>query len=146
MVEAFARLGARASGLDISENSIAYARNRWPQFQFYCETQEIFRKRQLTYDFVFTSEVLEHVPGPDDFMRTLAAVTRKGGYVYVSTPATGHPATPTDFIAWRDICPPEHIQWFNYKNLVDIFARYGFQVHKVYKNKTPAHSLIFKKL
>lgn len=145
MVEAFARIGARASGLDISENSIAYARNRWPNYAFYCESQEVFRRRHLTYDFVFSSEVLEHVPGPDEFMQTLAAVTRPGGFVYISAPEADHPAVPHDVALWQDICPPEHLQWFNAHNLALLFAQYGFKIHRRYKSKTPAHSVIFQK-
>lgn len=34
MVEAFARLGARASGIDISQNSIKYAHTQLPQHDF----------------------------------------------------------------------------------------------------------------
>lgn len=146
MVEAFARLGARANGLDISENSIAYARNCWPQYNFYCENQEIFRTRNLTYDFVFSSEVLEHVPGPDEFMKTVAAVTRPGGFVYISAPDTGHPAVPSDIITWEDICPPEHLQWFNHDNLVLLFEQYGFKLHSTHKTKNAAHSVIFQKV
>lgn len=146
MVEAFARLGARASGLDISENSIAYARNRWPHYSFYCESLAAFRQRGLLYDFVFSSEVLEHVPGPDEFMQTLAAVTKLGGFVYVSAPDAGHPAVPSAIETWSDICPPEHLQWFNAGNLALLFKQYGFKVHRRYKSKTPSHSVIFKKI
>lgn len=146
MVEAFARLGARASGLDISENSISYARTRWPHYNFYCEDPAAFRKRKLTFDFVFSSEVLEHVPGPDEFMKTLAAVTRPGGFVYISAPDAGHPAAPQDCAMWQDICPPEHLQWFNHNNLELLFAQYGFKVHRKYKSKSPAHSVIFQKI
>lgn len=146
MVEAFSRLGAKASGIDISQNSISYARTRWPHYNFYCEGLNDFRQRELTYDFVFSSEVLEHLPGPDEFMQTITAVTRPQGFVYISAPDAGHKSVPKDIRTWGDICPPEHLQWFNHQNLVTLFGQYGFQLHKDYGSSTPAHSVLFQKL
>lgn len=145
MANAFSRLGARATGLDISQNSIAFAKRHFPQCTFYCEELNTFRQRKLTFDFVFSSEVLEHVAGPDEFMQTLAAITRPNGFVYISAPDVGHPAVPADLPSWTDICPPEHLQFFNFRNLCFIFERYGFVLHKNIKNPTPAHSVIFRR-
>jgi SAM-dependent methyltransferase len=94
MVETFKRLGARVIGLDISQNSIDYARAHFGHCTFYCETMQAFRQRGLQFDFVFTSEVMEHLPGPADFMQTLEAVVRPGGFVYASAPDYSHQRTP----------------------------------------------------
>jgi SAM-dependent methyltransferase len=145
MAEAFARIGARVSGLDISQNSIDYARKHFQQCNFYCESFTDFRARNQTYDFVFSSEVLEHLPGPDEFMKTLSAVTRPGGFVYLSAPDAGHPAVPAKISDWNDICPPEHLEFFNAGNLTMLFERYGFRSHRNFSSKTPAHSRIFRK-
>ena len=145
MVEAFSRLGARVSGVDISQNSISYARKRFQNCDFYCESLADFRGRGLSFDFVFSSEVLEHLPGPVEFMETVAAVTRYGGYVYVSAPDAGHLAVPSEFTEWDNICPPEHLQWFNHENLMLVFRRYGFNLHKDYRSRSPTHSVIFKR-
>ncbi|WP_298281916.1 bifunctional 2-polyprenyl-6-hydroxyphenol methylase/3-demethylubiquinol 3-O-methyltransferase UbiG [Acidocella sp.] len=37
MVEAFARFAREAVGVDLSENSIAYAQKRWPKYRFFAE-------------------------------------------------------------------------------------------------------------
>lgn len=146
MVSAFARLGARARGLDISEGSIAYARKHFPRGVFYCESLAAFRERGLRFDFVFSSELLEHVPGPHELMQTLAATTKPGGRVYLSTPDSGHPAVPADIAQWSDVAPPEHLQLFNRKNLTLMFARYGFRMEKAYRKRTAAHSVIFRRI
>lgn len=146
MVGAFARLGARASGLDISEGSIGYARKHFPRGTFYCESFAAFRARGLSFDFVFSSELLEHVPGPDEMMTTLATVTKLGGHVYLSTPDAGHPAVPADIIQWSDVAPPEHLQLFNRANLTLLFEHYGFRLEKAYRKRTPAHSVIFRRV
>ena len=145
MANAFSRMGAQATGLDIAEASVAYARKHFPACEFYCESFSDFRKRRLSFDFVFSTEVLEHLPGPGDFMATLQAVTKPGGYVYIATPDAGHPAVPLDISQWGDITPPEHLQFFNRENLSNLFSRYGFAVARAYKKLKPAHSLIFRR-
>lgn len=143
MVNAFSRLGAQASGLDIAAGSIAYARKHFPKCQFYCESFNDFRRRQLSFDFVFSTEVLEHLPGPGEFMATLEAVTKPGSYVYIAAPDAGHPAVPRDISQWGDVAPPEHLQFFNRRNLSILFGRHGFALQWAYQKATPAHSLIF---
>ena len=145
MVGAFARLGAKASGLDISKGSIAYAQKHFPAGTYYCESFADFRARGLRFDFVFSSELLEHVPGPDELLATMAAVTKPGGRVYVSTPDAGHKAVPADIREWTDVAPPEHIQLFNRPSLEKLFRRYGFRLEKAYRKRTPAHSVIFRR-
>ena len=146
MVEAFGRFARDAVGVDISENSIAYARKHWPQFRFYAEDLTRFAKRSETFDFVFSSEVLEHVLDPHEFMRAVQACVRIGGFVYISAPDVGHKKVPENLKSWGDICPPEHLNWFNIRNLSWLFVQYGFIPHRVHKSTTPAHSVIFKRV
>jgi len=146
MVEAFARLGARASGLDISAGAIAYARRNFSRGTFYCEPMPAFAARGLQFDFVFSSELLEHVPGPDELLTTLAAVTRSGGYLHVASPDAGHRLVPANIAEWDQVAPPEHIQLFNRENAHILFARYGFTLVKAYPKKTPGLSLLFRRM
>jgi 2-polyprenyl-3-methyl-5-hydroxy-6-metoxy-1,4-benzoquinol methylase len=145
MVEAFRRLGARASGLDISAGAIAYAKKHFPGGTFYCEPMAAFATRGLQYDFVFSSEVLEHVPGPDEFLTTLAAVTKPGGYLHISSPDAGHPLVPPNIADWNQVAPPEHIQLFNRENARILFARYGFSLVKARPSRKPGLSLLFRR-
>ncbi|HEY3919064.1 MAG TPA: methyltransferase domain-containing protein [Stellaceae bacterium] len=146
MVEAFGRLGARAGGLDISAGAIAYARKHFPRGTFYCEPMETFRARGLQFDFVFSSEVLEHVPGPDELLASFAAVTKPGGHLFVASPDAGHPLVPANIADWDQVAPPEHIQLFNRENARILFARFGFELAKAYPNKKPGLSLLFKRI
>jgi cyclopropane fatty-acyl-phospholipid synthase-like methyltransferase len=145
MVDAFGRLGARASGLDISAGAIAYAKKHFPRGTFYCEPMPAFAARGLQYDFVFSSEVLEHMPGPDELMTTFAAVTKPGGYLHISSPDASHTLVPANFADWDQVAPPEHIQLFGRENARILFTRYGFTLVKAYPNKKPGLSLLFRR-
>ncbi len=145
MVKAFSLWSASASGLDISPGSIAYARKQYPKCHFYCESFADFAHRGETFDFVFSTELLEHLAGPEDFMEMLRTVTEPGGVVYIATPDAGHPAVPATVADWNDVCPPEHLQFFNATNIQILFKRYGFSLTKAFPKKTPAHSLLFRR-
>lgn len=146
MVEALGRFARETTGIDISENSIAYARKRWPKHRFFAEDLSTFTARGEQFDFVFSSEVLEHVLDPDEYMTALQSAVKPGGFTYVSAPDAGHKAVPKDIRCWGDICPPEHLQWFNIHNLTLVFAKYGFVLHRRMKSRTPSHSVIFRRV
>lgn len=145
MVEAFRRLGADAHGVDISGNSIEFARKAFPGCTFYCEDFDAMAQRDLTFDFMFTSELMEHIPGPQGCLAMIDALSKPGTHIYVATPDAGHQAVPEDIFAWGDLCPPEHLQWFTRSNMARLFDQYGFDLVKAYKKKTPALSLLFRK-
>ena len=145
MAETFRRLGADSSGLDISENSINFAKTNYPKCKFYCETFQENMKRDLRFDFIFTTELMEHLAGPHNFMKLIKASSKPRTYVYIATPDSGHNVVPADFSTWSDICPPEHLQWFNKSNLKKLFSDYGFVLVKSYKKTSPALSLLFMK-
>ena len=145
MVNAFRRLGADAHGMDISENSIAYARKHFPACTFHCENFDSMSKSNLVFDFIFTTELLEHIAGTHEFMEMIVAISRPGTIVYLATPDSGHEAVPADMSLWTDICPPAHLQWFNQSNMALLFGNYGFELVRAFRKKTPALSMLFRR-
>ena len=79
-------------------------------------------------------------------MLTLSQIVRPNGFVYLSAPDAGHSKVPADISSWSDICPPEHLEFFAAANLDILFHRYGFSLHRRFSSKTPAHSVIYKKI
>lgn len=145
-VAAFRWIGARASGLDISAASIAYARNRFPASTFYCEGFNEFRNRSLKFDLVYSSEVIEHVTDLDEYMGIIFNITRNGGYVYVTTPDIGGAGVPRDILEWDVFSPPRHVQFFNDVTLRRVFDRYGFDfVRRLPDRKTGLRALFRKR-
>jgi len=145
MVDAFRRLGAEAHGVDISDNSIAFARNRFPRCTFHCLDFDQMARSGLTFDFMFPSELMEHIAGPQGCLAMVAALSKPGTMVYVATPDAGHATVPADILEWDQICPPEHLQWFDRANMARVFDGYGFELVKAYPKKSPALSLLFRR-
>lgn len=145
MADAFRRLGADAHGLDISPNSIEFARKQFPRCTFYCEDFAAMTRRGLIFDFIFTSDVLEHLAGPHECLAMMEALSRPGTIVYVATPDTSHADVPDDISTWVDIHPPEHLQWFNPGNMERLFATHGFTLERAIPKRTAALSMLFRK-
>ena len=142
-VDAFRRLGADAHGLDIGQNSIAYARRHYPTCTFHCESFEAMARRDIVFDFMFTTELMEHIPGPAGIMNMIATRSKIGTVVYVATPDAGHPTVPENIRDWSDICPIEHIQWFNHDNMTRLFGDFGFDLLKTFNKTSAALSMLF---
>ena len=130
MVEAMRRAGGRAVGLDISPQSIAYAKRHYPENEFFCERLEAFARRERTFDFIYSSEVLEHLPDISSALAALATIARPGGFLFVTTPDIGHWRVPKDVVSWELVNPPLHLLYFNRGNLRLLFGRHGFAVRK----------------
>lgn len=130
-----------STGIDISENAVAYAKSRFKKTNYFCMDFVQLLETTDKYDFVYSSEVIEHVSDINLYMKTLAHLVRQGGYAYITTPDLGHPKVPEDITEWTMLCPPIHVQHFTQRTVKQLFKRYGFEVIKFYKHKKPG--LIF---
>jgi len=129
-VNAFRRLGADAHGLDISQNSIAYARRHYPINTFVHGTIEGFaaEPEASRFDLVYCSEVIEHIPDVQAFAAAVAGLLRPGGVFFVTTPDISHWRRPRDLLAWDAFCPPSHCIYFNPGSLRLLMERHELQV------------------
>ncbi len=146
MVEAMRRLGARATGVDVNPGAIAYASRRFAHNRFYCDDLAAFEGRGLAFDFVYASEVMEHLPDIGAFMRLIARITRPGGHVYVTTPDIGHWRVPDDVTEWDMFSPPMHVQFFNRRCLGVLFERHGFRVRRRFFKLKPGLQILARRL
>ena len=136
VAEAMRRVGGSSVGIDVSENSIAYAKRRFPKCEFAAATLEEFARRGRTFDFIYCSEVIEHVPDLDSFVAALAQICRRGGKLFVTTPNIGHWRVPKDILSWDVVDPPRHVRYFTYASLRILLERYGFVIRrKIFKVK-----------
>ena len=146
MVEAMRRLGARATGVDVNPGAIAYASRRFARNRFYCDDLAGFEGRGLAFDFVYASEVMEHLPDIGAFMGLIARITRPGGHLYVTTPDIGHWRVPGDVTEWDMFSPPMHVQFFNRRCLGVLFERHGFRVRRKFFKLKPGLQILAQRL
>lgn len=136
MVEAMRRFGARATGIDIAEGAIAYARNAFPKAEFHNESFDAFLARGRRFDFLHSSEVIEHIGDAQGYMGFLAAVARPGARLFLTTPDIGHPAVPAEVTQWDMLAPPRHVHFFTEATLARLLAAHGFRIEKRYTKKS----------
>ena len=136
VAEAMRRIGGRSVGIDVSEKSIAYARQHFPNCEFRAATLENFARAGRTFDFVYCSEVIEHVPDLDSFVTSLAQICKRGGKLFVTTPDIGHWRAPKDIVSWDIVDPPRHVRYFTHASLRMLLERHGFIIRrKIFKLK-----------
>ncbi len=145
VAEAMRRRGARAAGLDIDPRAIAYARRHFPDCTFFCEDFEAFAARGLGFDFVYCSEVIEHLPDIDGFMRLLVGALRPSGRVFITTPDIGHRRVPADVTAWDMFSPPAHVRFFDARTIRVLFERHGLTITRYYANRKPGLQIIARR-
>jgi 2-polyprenyl-3-methyl-5-hydroxy-6-metoxy-1,4-benzoquinol methylase len=146
IAHALSYVAKSSNGIDISENAVAYAKKNFKRANYSC--MDFVQLLQTTdkYDFVYSSEVIEHVSDINLYMKTLSHLVGKGGYAYITTPDLGHPKVPKNIIEWSMLCPPIHVQHFTKKTVNILFNRYGFKIVKFYKHRKPGLIFLSQKL
>jgi len=90
LAESMARLGARVSGIDLSEKALAVAQLHLGISKLEISYQrtaveELASLRPGEFDVVTCMELLEHVPEPAGMVAACARLVRPGGQVFFST-------------------------------------------------------------
>jgi 2-polyprenyl-3-methyl-5-hydroxy-6-metoxy-1,4-benzoquinol methylase len=102
-VEAFRRLGMRPTELDISVNSIAFARNKFKKSDIYCECFKKFFKYRKKFQLIHSSESIEHATDIDLYIKFLLHNTADRGYVYITNPDISSPLVLGNILDWDDL-------------------------------------------
>ena len=137
--------GFSATGIDLDPNAVALAQTRFPEATFHVSSAESLLRTGESFDFVNCSEVIEHLPEVRPFAKSLAALTRPGGLLYLTTPDAGHFRVPRKFIAWEAVTPPAHLCWFTRSSLRILFEDIEFQVLRFSFNLKPGIKMVARR-
>lgn len=87
LTESMAALGAKVTGLDVEQDSIAAARvhseNSGLDIKYICQPIESFKEK--AFDSITCMEMLEHVVDPELVIKHCARLLKPGGYLFLST-------------------------------------------------------------
>ena len=90
LAESLARAGARVTGIDLAPTMIEVARLHAASSGLAIDyrlagAEELLGEAAANFDVITCMEMLEHVPQPASMVRTLCALVRPGGALFVST-------------------------------------------------------------
>ena len=119
-------------GLDVSEAAVLRARERFPEARYNVIMEGgRFPLADASVDFIFTSEVVEHVYDTENAFRELARVLRPGGKLLLTTPYHGLIKNLTivlfGFDRHFDPAGP-HVRFFTKRALFGMLRAHGFRM------------------
>lgn len=145
-VEAGRLVGLDAHGIDIGQESISSARKLYPEGRYHAGPMESLPPDWGQFDFVYSSEVFEHLPELHTYVKALSDRMSKGAILFVTTPDAGHFRVPSDFASWGEVRPPERIIYFNRKTLTQLLAMHGLKIVKFEWNIKPGLKALARKV
>lgn len=120
--------GYEAEGIEISQTICGEAqkmgrRVRQGTLGFLAESTLL-----QSFDIVTMWDVIEHLPDLSKCFIELKRLLPAGGILLVNTPDAGSLWARLFSTKWHSIVPPEHVLWFNKKNLTLFLEQQGFEV------------------
>ncbi len=137
MVEAARERGLDAHGVDVDPVSIDYARRHYPRGTLHAGTIEQLSDALGSFDLVYCSEVIEHVPHARAFISALAAITKPGGYLFLTTPDVYR--TPS---AFHD---PGHCVFYERRGLIGAMRLAGLRHVLTIPQVKPGLKVLFRR-
>ncbi len=127
-VEAARRLGFKATGYDLSEQAIELARGTYGKCDFNYGTAADAVSKGVRYDAVLCAEMIEHLTELETLASALSFLVKPNGILYLTTPDAGRHANPHELLAWKEVCPPEHLIYFGREQVRIFLQNAGFKV------------------
>ena len=112
--------GCEVFGAELSKCAYEYAKNELKLDVFNAELDyEVFAPGY--FDVVFMVGTIEHLLDPNAVINKIKRIVKKNGLLVITTINTN------GFLPLFSIKPPEHLFYFNKKNLLFMLGKYGFK-------------------
>lgn len=136
--------GKRPMGVEVSKGESEFART---QLGLDVRTGMLEQVGMPTgwFDAVASFEVIEHVPRPVEFVRSMAAHIRPGGFVIVGTDNFESPVVQRMGARFPKWIPHTHVNHFGPETLTETMRRAGLKVEGVW-SYTPLENSIRSRL
>jgi SAM-dependent methyltransferase len=140
-VEAAAKAGHNAEGIELSEEAVAMARARGVKAT--CSTIEGFGTA-AAYDTITAFDVIEHVVDPRQFLREARRLLKPDGTLVLTLPDQGSVMRRLMGKRWYFYIPEEHLHYFNRRNMPRLLETCGLELvraRRTFKPLTYAYAL-----
>jgi 2-polyprenyl-3-methyl-5-hydroxy-6-metoxy-1,4-benzoquinol methylase len=125
--------GAEVVGLDVAEEPLRRARERYPGLDLRLLAGETrWELPDSSFDLVWAGEVIEHVTDTAGWLSELRRILRSGGALLLSTPAVGRrellrAALSRRAFAERFDPRSDHLRFYSAATLRGLLEQFGFQ-------------------
>ena len=125
MLNQFKNLGFDVEGLDLDPKAVKNAKQK--DLKIY--HGDIFSKKfkENTYDIIFSSHFIEHVPDPIKVIKESLRILKKDGTFVAITPNTSSFLHKLLKWRWLGLDPPRHLHMFDATQLQKIAHKLGFK-------------------
>lgn len=120
---ALSKNGFDVTGIDISENAIKSAKENFGNL-FSNECMKELASRNLRYDLIISTEVIEHVDEPNEFLGECVSLLMPNGKILLTTPNKDF--CKSDAIWFTDL-PPIHKFWFGKKSFAVLAYKHNLE-------------------
>lgn len=147
-VEAARSLGFDAKGIDVDQDGISAAKAQFPNCAFEDIAIEQLAQRGDNFDFIYCSEVIEHLSGLDSFVQGLAGVMHSKSLLFMTTPDARHRSLARDLnalMSWDSIRPPEHLMYFSRSSLTAVLQRNGLRIKRFQFSSKPTLKVLIER-
>ncbi|MFT7648933.1 MAG: SAM-dependent methyltransferase [Candidatus Poriferisodalaceae bacterium] len=115
------KTGFSCIGIDLSDNAVEEATEYFGDHYKRVDLHELVDAGNK-YDVVISTEVIEHVEDPIEFLRDAYSLLKPGGRLIVSTP---NKSNWSKDVLWHTDPPPVHLFWFSEKSFESIAQKLG---------------------
>lgn len=131
----FADRGCQVVGIDLSPTGIELARRHYPSVRFEIAAADdnlLEALGESPFDYVLSTEVIEHLYAPDNLVRGMFDTLVAGGTAVLSTPYHGYAKNLGLALAgafdthWHPALRGGHIKFWSRRSLTDVLHQVGF--------------------
>lgn len=112
-MRAAAEAGFDVWGIDLAERAVEEARRHFPDRVFPGTLDEVTQLEKGSFDVIFASHLIEHIPRPAPFVQDLSEYLRPGGLLVFVTPNCASLLARVSGPRWVSFKIPEHVTYFN---------------------------------
>ena len=124
ILQVASRKGWDVSGQEVSSPAVEQARVQG--FEAFCGNLSEAKYPDAYFDVITCSEILEHVPNPQEILLEVARILRPGGLFWATTPSARGISYRLMGTEWSVLSPPEHTQLYSKKGIIRMLHKAGF--------------------